>query len=97
MCATSETDATASQENTQPGNESFVKKKINLYNYWQIFSDHLPSVPKCAMNLHFVGAFSADWNGCSYKTLKTCSKGKFVGIMLYYQITFVSIFKFYTT
>jgi len=36
--------------------------------------DHLPSVPKCAMNLHFVGAFSADWNGCSYKTLKTCSK-----------------------
>ena len=40
-----------------------------------MFSDHLPAVPKCKLHLSFVGAFSADWNGCDYKTLKTCSKG----------------------
>ena len=96
MCATSETDATAFQENTQHGNESLIKWKIkilnNIINIY--FSDHLPSVPKCAMNLHFVGAFSADWNGCSYKTLKTCSKGTFVGKVLQkYKTTSASLFQ----
>ena len=40
------------------------------------FSGDLPVAPKCKFNLSSVGAFSAEWNGCAYKTLKTCSKSK---------------------
>jgi len=34
----------------------------------------LPVAPKCNFNFSHVGAFSAEWNGVAYKTLKTCSK-----------------------
>ena len=67
-----------------------VRAVINNYNYFWLklinfshFSGDLPVAPKCKLNLSFVGAFSAEWNGVAYKTLKTCSKRKYNSVMLY--------------
>ena len=79
MFVTSKTVATALEENNLNGK---IYLKINIcfsltkYNSFLLCSGDLPVAPKCTFNFSHVGAFSAEWNGVAYKTLKTCSKSK---------------------
>merc|ERR1712042_182469 len=55
----------------------------------------LPCAPSTKLGLCGVKAFNVDWNGCAYRSLKTCAKEEIVGGNFNYQFYVDEIYKKY--